>query len=72
VLPGLLHRGGVAVLVLLVTGGLMYTGGAIVFALRRPDPWPHVFGHHEIFHACTVVAAICHQIAIYFAVFAPA
>ncbi len=71
VLPMLLHRGGVAVLVLLVTGGVAYTVGAVFFALRRPNPWPGVFGHHEVFHACTLIAAICHHIAIYFALFAP-
>jgi hemolysin III len=72
VLPALLHTGGVAVLVLLVAGGVTYTAGAIVFAMRRPDPWPRVFGHHEIFHACTIIAAICHQVAIYFTIFAHA
>jgi hemolysin III len=70
VLPQILARGGVAAFVLLLAGGVWYTGGAICFALRRPNPWPHVFGHHEIFHACTVIAALCHQIAIYFALFA--
>ena len=38
--------------------------------VRRPNPWPTVFGHHEFFHTCTLVAAICHHIAIYFALFA--
>jgi hemolysin III len=69
VLPQLLARGGVAAFVLLVAGGLWYTGGAVCFALRRPNPWPTVFGHHEIFHACTVIAALCHQIAVYFILF---
>ena len=44
--------------------------GAVFYALRRPNPWPTVFGHHEFFHACTVVAALCHHIGVYFAVFA--
>jgi hemolysin III len=69
VLPQMLRAGGPAVLVLLLAGGLFYTGGAVCFALRRPNPWPRVFGHHEIFHACTVIAAVCHQIALYFALF---
>ena len=68
-LPQILHTGGVAVLVLLVAGGVAYTVGAVFFALRRPNPWPTVFGHHEFFHACTLVAAICHHIAIYFILF---
>jgi hemolysin III len=71
VLPDITHRGGVAALVLLLTGGVVYTMGAVAYALRRPNPWPGVFGHHEVFHACTLVAAICHHIAIYFALFAP-
>ena len=70
VLPDILHRGGVAVLVLLVAGGVAYTVGAVFYALRRPNPWPTVFGHHEFFHACTLVAAICHHIALYFALYA--
>ena len=70
VLPDLLHRGGVAAFVLLLVGGLVYSVGAIFYALRRPNPWPNVFGHHEFFHATTLVAAICHHIAIYFALFA--
>jgi hemolysin III len=67
VLPDILHRGGVTALVLLLIGGAAYSVGAIFYALRRPNPWPTVFGHHEFFHACTIVAAICHQVAIYFA-----
>jgi hemolysin III len=70
VLPDILHRGGVTTLVLLACGGAAYTVGAIFYALRRPNPWPTVFGHHEFFHACTLVAAICHHIAIYFALYA--
>jgi len=70
VLPDILHNGGVAALVLLLAGGAAYTVGAVFYALRRPNPWPTVFGHHEFFHACTLVAAICHQIAVYFALFA--
>jgi hemolysin III len=70
VLPDILHRGGVAALVLLLVGGAAYSVGAVFYALRRPNPWPTVFGHHEFFHACTLVAAICHHIAIYFALYA--
>ncbi len=70
VFPDLLHRGGVAAFVLIAVGGMVYTFGGIVYALRRPDPWPGVFGFHEVFHLCTVVAAACHYVAIWFAVFA--
>lgn len=65
VLPGLLDGGGVAALVLLLAGGALYTAGAVVYALRRPDPWPATFGYHEIFHAATVLAWTCHHIAIW-------
>lgn len=70
VLPDILRAGGVTALVLTLAGGAFYTVGAVFYALRRPNPWPTVFGHHEFFHACTLVAAICHQIAIYFALYA--
>jgi hemolysin III len=69
VLPDILARGGPAALVLLLTGGAWYTIGAVCYALRRPNPWPGVFGHHEVFHACTIIAAVCQQIAIWFALF---
>jgi hemolysin III len=71
VLPDILHNGGVTALVLLIVGGAAYSVGAVFYALRRPNPWPTVFGHHEFFHACTLVAALCHHIAIYFALFSP-
>ncbi len=45
---------------LMMAGGLLYTLGALVYARRRPDPWPRVFGYHEIFHACVVAAAALH------------
>ena len=69
-MPDFLRTGGVAVIVLLAAGGVAYTAGAILYAMRRPNPWPKVFGHHEFFHACTLVAAICHHVALYFALFA--
>jgi hemolysin III len=70
ILPDILHTGGVAALVLLAAGGIAYSVGAIFYALRKPNPWPTVFGHHEFFHACTLVAAICHHVAVYFALYA--
>lgn len=53
-------------LVLVLAGGLAYTLGAITYALRRPDPFPRVFGYHEVFHLLTVVAAGCQYAAIAF------
>jgi hemolysin III len=70
ILPDVLLRGGAPDLVLLATGGLIYSAGAVFYAMRRPNPWPTVFGHHEFFHACTLVAALLHHIAIYFALYA--
>ena len=69
VLPDFLNAGGVAVLVLLLVGGAAYTVGAIFYALRRPKGWPRYFGHHEFFHACTLVAAVCHHVALYLALY---
>jgi hemolysin III len=53
-----------AALVLLGAGGLLYTAGAVIYALRRPDPWPSTFGFHEVFHALVVAAAVTHFVAI--------
>lgn len=69
VLPQLLHHAGVTALVLLLVGGALYTIGAIFYATRWPDPWPKTFGYHEFFHAATVLAAICHYVAIWFALY---
>ncbi|HZJ27374.1 MAG TPA: hemolysin III family protein [Acidimicrobiia bacterium] len=55
---------GVLAFALIAAGGLLYTGGAIVHAARRPDPVPHLFGYHEIFHACVLGALACHYAAI--------
>ena len=54
----------VSALVALVVGGLLYTGGAIVLATKRPNPSPRVFGYHEVFHLSTVIAAVCHYAAV--------
>jgi hemolysin III len=51
---------------LIAIGGLLYTGGALVYALRRPDPVPAVFGYHEIFHALVIAAAGCQYAAVAF------
>ncbi len=69
VFPDILHGAGAAVLVLIIAGGLAYTLGAFTYAFQRPDPWPATFGFHEVFHACTVVAASCHYVAIWLIVF---
>ncbi len=58
------HLGGAAVLTLIAVGGGLYSLGAVVYGLKRPDPSPRWFGFHEIFHACTVAAFVTHYIAI--------
>jgi hemolysin III len=65
-LPQLIDRLHPAAVILLVLGGLAYTAGAVVYARRRPDPVPSVFGYHELFHALTIVAAACQYVAIAF------
>ena len=69
VLPEIGRAGGVTTLALILAGGVFYTVGAACFAMRWPNPWPKTFGHHECFHAFTLVAALCHYIAVYFALF---
>jgi hemolysin III len=53
---------------LVLGGGLAYTLGAVIYATKRPDPWPRVFGFHEVFHMLTVAGAGLHLSAIAFAV----
>lgn len=63
-LPDFAAGGGTAVVTLVIVGGLLYTVGAIAYALRRPDPVPHIFGYHEVFHAFTVVAFAAHAVGV--------
>jgi len=53
-----------ACLLLIGAGGVLYTIGAVVFALGRPNPWPKVFGFHEIFHVFVILAAVAHFVAM--------
>jgi len=64
-LPQFWRNAGPVVVWLVLAGGVAYTGGAIVYALKRPNPWPRWFGFHEIFHACTVAAFTCHVLAVW-------
>jgi hemolysin III len=63
-LPEFMRRGGVAVLVLVAVGGLLYSAGGVIYAFKRPNPSPRYFGFHEIFHTLTVLAFICQYVAI--------
>jgi hemolysin III len=64
--PQMLDELGVAACLLVLAGGVAYTAGAVVYALRRPNPVPGVFGYHEVFHALVIVAAAAHYAVITF------
>ena len=55
--------------ILIAVGGIVYSLGAVAYALKRPGAHARRFGYHEVFHACTIVAALCHLVAIWLAVF---
>lgn len=63
-LPYVTPRMSAVVMGLIVAGGVAYTLGALVYATRRPNPTPLVFGYHEIFHALVIVAAVLHFAAV--------
>ena len=63
-LPGVWIHAGAAPGALMLAGGLLYTAGALSYHRRRPDPYPSVFGYHEVFHAYVCAAATCQFIAI--------
>jgi hemolysin III len=58
------HYGGAINFALIVAGGVLYTAGGVVYALRRPTLKPNTFGFHELFHACTVAAFTCHFVVV--------
>jgi hemolysin III len=64
--PDMLDRLGVTPTALVASGGVLYTVGAVVYALRRPDPAPQVFGYHEVFHALVIAAAALQYAVIAF------
>ena len=72
VLPQLADAGGMRVVVLLLVGGLFYSLGAIVYAMKRPNPSPRWFGFHEVFHAFTLLAFVTHYLAVSFATYGSA
>jgi hemolysin III len=65
-MPQVEQHEGIAPVVLLGAGGIAYSIGAVVYARRRPDPVPTVFGYHEVFHALTIVALACQYVAVAF------
>lgn len=68
VLPALWREGGPAVALLIIAGGVAYSFGAVTYARRRPDPIPHVFGYHEVFHLGTIIGFATHCLAVGLAV----
>jgi hemolysin III len=63
-LPQMIEHLDVTPLILLGTGGLLYTIGAVVYATKRPNPWPTTFGFHEVFHALVIAAAAVQFVAM--------
>jgi len=64
-IPELIDGAGIVAFVLIVIGGVLYSIGAVVYGMKRPDLAPGVFGFHELFHALTVAAFVCHYAAIW-------
>lgn len=65
-MPQILDHDGITPVILLAAGGIAYTAGAVVYAFRWPDPFPKVFGYHELFHALTIGALACQYVAVAF------
>lgn len=62
--PAIIQNGGALVFALIMGGGILYIAGAIIFALRRPDPSPNWFGFHEVFHSFTLGGYVSHYVAV--------
>jgi hemolysin III len=62
--PSFRAAAGSTVLELLILGALVYTAGAVIYALKRPDPFPRIFGYHEVFHLFVIAAAVLHFAAV--------
>jgi hemolysin III len=63
-LPDFMRTGGIAVLVLVIVGGLLYSAGGVIYGLKRPNPSPRWFGFHEVFHSLTLAAFVVHYVGI--------
>ncbi|NED99812.1 PAQR family membrane homeostasis protein TrhA [Phytoactinopolyspora halotolerans] len=68
-LPQFASYGGTTIVALIITGGLMYTLGALVYGMKRPNPSPRWFGFHEVFHAFTLAGFASHHVGIWLAAF---
>jgi hemolysin III len=65
-LPDLVHRLGISAVVALALGGILYSAGGVIYARKRPDPAPNVFGYHEVFHSLVVAAAALQYLVVAF------
>ncbi|MFD7002427.1 hemolysin III family protein [Streptomyces mirabilis] len=63
-LPDFMRTGGIAVLVLVIVGGLLYSAGGVIYGIKRPNPSPSWFGFHEVFHSLTLAAFVVHYVGI--------
>jgi hemolysin III len=63
-LPDLMNGAGIVAVVLIALGGVLYTAGAVVYGMKRPNPSPRWFGFHEVFHVLTVAAFTAHYVAV--------
>lgn len=68
-MPQFLKSGGVAIFILILIGGVLYSAGGVIYALKKPNFSINWFGFHELFHAMTAAAFICHFIAAVLTVF---
>ncbi|NYI06098.1 PAQR family membrane homeostasis protein TrhA [Allostreptomyces psammosilenae] len=63
-LPDFMRAGGIAVMVLVIVGGVLYSVGGVIYGLKKPNPSPRWFGFHEVFHAFTLAAFAAHYVGI--------
>ncbi|PCG81349.1 DNA-binding protein [Streptomyces sp. WZ.A104] len=63
-LPDFMRTGGIAVLVLVIVGGLLYSAGGVIYGIKKPNPSPRWFGFHEVFHSLTLAAFVTHYVGI--------
>jgi hemolysin III len=63
-LPDFFTRGSVAIALMIISGGLLYSAGAIIYATKKPNPSPRWFGFHEVFHAFVVAAFFVHYVGV--------
>jgi hemolysin III len=68
-MPQFLNSGGIAIFILILTGGVLYSTGGVIYALKKPNFSINWFGFHELFHAMTAAAFICHFVAAVLTVF---